>query len=37
MVKIAGGMPPFTLLLNGAPVGGQRLRREIEKRRSPSF
>ncbi|WP_284178710.1 penicillin-binding protein 1C [Rhabdaerophilum sp. SD176] len=30
MVKIAGGLPPFTLLLNGEPVGGQRLRREIE-------
>lgn len=29
-VKIAGGIPPFTLLLNGAPVGGQRLRREVE-------
>ena len=29
-VKIAGGLPPFTFLLNGAPVGGQRLRRELE-------
>lgn len=29
-VKIAGGLPPFTYMLNGVPVGGQRLRREFE-------
>ena len=29
MVKIAGGMPPFTLLLNGVPASESQMRRSI--------